>query len=118
MEESNKKFKTGDILLCDDLGYSSWGLLSWFIKFMTKSDFSHIGMIVVDPEFTNISLKGIYVWTSGISDTNDAEDNKKNLVFNLFLMIILLKHIKEKYMFVELNLKKKKNTIKYLTMKH
>jgi hypothetical protein len=77
MEESNKKFKTGDILLCDDLGYSSWGLFSWFIKFMTKSDFSHIGMIVVDPEFTNIPLKGIYVWTSGISDTTDAEDNTK-----------------------------------------
>lgn len=77
LKESNHKLKTGDILLCDDLAYNSWGLLSWFIKFMTKSDFSHIGMIVVDPEFTNIPLKGIYVWTSGISDIDDPEDDKK-----------------------------------------
>ena len=75
MEESNKKFKTGDILLCDDLGYSSWGLLSWFIKFMTKSDFSHIGMIVVDPEFTNNdickkrSLNMCKVFETQINDT-------------------------------------------------
>ena len=77
MEKSNHRLKTGDILLCDDLSYNSWGLLSWFIKFMTKSDFSHIGMIVVDPEFTDIPLKGIYVWTSGISDMADPEDDKK-----------------------------------------
>ena len=69
--------KTGDILLCDNLQYSSWGLFSWFIKFMTKSDFSHVGMIVVDPEFTNVPLKGTYVWTSGISDTPDPDDNTK-----------------------------------------
>ena len=69
--------KTGDILLCDNLQYSSWGLFSWFIKFVTKSDFSHVGMIVVDPEFTNVPLKGTYVWTSGISDTPDPDDNTK-----------------------------------------
>ena len=69
--------KTGDILLCDNLEYSSWGLFSWFIKFMTKSDFSHVGMIVVDPEFTDVPLKGTYVWTSGISDIPDPEDSTK-----------------------------------------
>ena len=44
---------------------------------MTKSDFSHVGMIVVDPEFTDVPLKGTYVWTSGISDIPDPEDNTK-----------------------------------------
>jgi len=77
MTEMSCKLKTGDLLLCDDLQYSSWGLFSWFIKFMTKSDFSHVGMIVVDPEFTDIPLKGTYVWTSGISDVPDPEDNTK-----------------------------------------
>ena len=77
MAEMRCKLKTGDLLLCDDLQYSSWGLFSWFIKFMTKSDFSHVGMIVVDPVFTDIPLKGIYVWTSGISDVPDPEDNTK-----------------------------------------
>ena len=74
--------KTGDLLLCDDLAYGSWGIFSWFIKFMTKSDFSHVGMIVVDPEFTNTPLKGTFVWTSGISDVPDPDDNTKSLVFN------------------------------------
>lgn len=69
--------KTGDLLLCDDLQCGSWGMFSWFIKFMTKSDFSHVGMIVVDPEFTNTPLKGTFVWTSGISDIPDPEDNTK-----------------------------------------
>ena len=43
--------KTGDLILCDDLEYGDWGIFSWFIKFMSKSDFSHIGMIVKDPDF-------------------------------------------------------------------
>ena len=77
MTEMRCKLKTGDLLLCDDLEYKSWGLLSWVIKFATKSDFSHVGMIVVDPEFTDVSLKGTYVWMSGISDVPDPEDNTK-----------------------------------------
>ena len=77
MTEMSSPLKTGDILLCDNLEYSSWGLFSWFIKFMTKSDFSHVGMIVVDPEFTDVPLKGTYVWTSGISDVPDPEDKTK-----------------------------------------
>lgn len=67
--------KTGDLILCDDLGYKDWGLFSWFIKFMTKSDFSHVGMIVKDPDFTDPPMKGIYVWMSGTSYFPDAEDN-------------------------------------------
>ncbi len=77
MNEQSSELKTGDILLCDNLEYKSWGLFSWFIKFMTKSDFSHVGMIVVDPDFTDVTLKGTYVWTSGISDIPDPEDNTK-----------------------------------------
>jgi hypothetical protein len=69
--------KTGDLVLCDDLDYGSWGLFSWFIKFMMKSDFSHIGMIVKDPEFTDPPLKGTYVWMSGTSNVPDAEDGKQ-----------------------------------------
>ena len=75
--EMKKTLKTGDLILCDDLQYNSWGLFSWVIKFMTKSDFSHVGMIVVDPEFTDVPLKGTFVWTSGISDVPDPEDRTK-----------------------------------------
>ena len=71
------KLKTGDLLLCDDLQHNDWGLFSWLIKYFTKSDYSHTGLIVVNPEMTNPALKGTYVWTSGISDVPDAEDGKK-----------------------------------------
>ena len=77
LEELKNTVKTGDLLLCDDLAYGSWGLFSWLIKFVTKSDFSHVGMIVKDPDFTETPLKGIFVWTSGISDVPDPDDKTK-----------------------------------------
>lgn len=67
--------KTGDLILCDDLSYSNWGLFSWFIKFMMRSDFSHIGMIVKDPDFIDPPLKGTYIWMSGTSKVPDSEDD-------------------------------------------
>lgn len=83
LNELKATLKTGDLLVCDDLQHNSWGIFSWFIKFMTQSDYSHVGIIVIDPAMTSPKLKGVYVWTSGISDTPDPEDNKKNSVFNL-----------------------------------
>jgi hypothetical protein len=77
LEELKNTVKTGDLLLCDDLAYGSWGLFSWLIKFVTKSDFSHVGMIVKDPDFTETPLKGTFVWTSGISNVPDPEDKTK-----------------------------------------
>lgn len=77
LDQLEQTLRTGDILLCDDLQYGSWGLFSWLIKFATKSDFSHIGMIVKDPDFTETPLKGTFVWTSGISDVPDPEDKQK-----------------------------------------
>ena len=77
LEELKNTVKTGDLLLCDDLAYGSWGLFSWLIKFATKSDFSHVGMIVKDPDFTETPLKGTFVWTSGISDVPDPDDKTK-----------------------------------------
>lgn len=77
LDQLEQTLRTGDLLLCDDLQYGSWGLFSWLIKFATKSDFSHIGMIVKDPDFTETPLKGTFVWTSGISDVPDPEDNQK-----------------------------------------
>ena len=76
LEQLKQTLKTGDLLLCDDLQYGSWGLFSWVIKFITKSDFSHVGMIVKDPEFTETPLEGTFVWTSGISNVPDPEDKQ------------------------------------------
>ena len=53
MELVKEPVKTGDILLFD---YQD-GWISWAIKFFTKSNYSHVGMVVVDPQFTEIPLK-------------------------------------------------------------
>lgn len=73
--------KTGDLLLCDNLEQKGLGLFGWLIKYGSQSDFSHIGMIVVDPDFTYLEkpLKGVYVWQSGTAQIPDAEDGKRKI---------------------------------------
>jgi hypothetical protein len=70
--------KTGDLLLCDNLQQKGLGLFGWLIKYGSQSDFSHIGVVVVNPDFTYLDkpLKGVYVWQSGTSEIPDAEDGK------------------------------------------
>ena len=71
--------QTGDLLLCDNLTHKGLGYFSWLIKFMSYSDYSHIGMIVKDPQFTIKPLEGVYVWQSGDSSIPDAEDGKRKI---------------------------------------
>jgi len=73
--------KTGDLLLCDNLEQKGLGLFGWLIKYGSQSDFSHIGMVVVNPDFTYLDkpLKGVYVWQSGTSLIPDAEDGKRKI---------------------------------------
>lgn len=69
-------FETGDLLLFNGNHlFSPIGIFSYFIKFFTRSNWSHIGMIVKDPPF-NIP-NGIYVWQSSYDE--NAEDNKTEL---------------------------------------
>jgi len=69
--------KTGDILLCDNLGHSLIDWVGWFIKYMTYSDYSHVAMIVKDPQFTKEPREGLYVWEAGKEDKTikDIDDN-------------------------------------------
>ena len=72
MELVKEPVKTGDILL---FNYNdSW--ISWAIKFFTRSNYSHVGMVVVDPQFTEISLKGVYLWESGRGCIPDPENHR------------------------------------------
>ena len=73
--------KTGDLLLCDNLEQKGLGMFGWLIKYGSQSDFSHIGMVVVNPDFTYLDkpLKGVYVWQSGTAQIPDAEDGKRKI---------------------------------------
>lgn len=81
----SKEFKTGDLLLFNnDHLLSPTGIFSYLIKFFTKSDWSHIGMIVKDPEFTDVKLpKGLYLWQSSLESFPDAEQHKIKLAVQL-----------------------------------
>ena len=73
---SKYNLNTGDILLFDYEGGGSMGIFSWLIKKATKSNITHVGMVLKDPVFINPSLKGYYVWESGWEGTPDPQDGK------------------------------------------
>tara|TARA_B100000674_G_C37920028_1_gene952812 strand:+ start:926 stop:1519 length:594 start_codon:yes stop_codon:yes gene_type:complete len=73
---SEYDLKTGDILL---FSYQGNSIFSSFIKYFTGSQITHVGMVLKDPDFIQPSLKGYYVWESGIENEPDPQDNKKKL---------------------------------------
>ena len=73
---SKYNLKTGDILLFDYEGGGSMGIFSWLIKKATKSNITHVAMVLKDPVFINSVLKGYYVWESGWEGTPDPQDGK------------------------------------------
>lgn len=86
--------KTGDLLLfCSNF---KSGFLSYFtnmIKYGTHSNYTHIAMVLKDPDFIEPSLKGLYVWESGFECTPDPQDNK----IKLGVQITPLNEILESY---------------------
>jgi len=73
---SEYNLKTGDLLLFDCTNYSGSGFISYLIKKVTKSNISHIGMVLKDPVFIDPSLKGYYIWESGYEGTKDPQDER------------------------------------------
>ena len=73
---SQFNLKTGDILL---FSYHGDSLFSYLIKKFTHSEFTHVAMVLKDPEFIHPSLKGYYLWQSGEENNPDPQDNKKKL---------------------------------------
>ena len=71
--------KTGDLILFDYGGWGIFGFFSYLIKYFTNSQFSHIGMVLKDPDFLNCNLKGYYIWESSWEGTPDSQDGKVKL---------------------------------------
>jgi hypothetical protein len=66
-------FKTGDLILFDNEGCNP---LSFLIKLVTRSEITHIAMILKDPDFIDPPLKGYYVWESNYEGEPDPQDDK------------------------------------------
>ena len=69
-------FKTGDLLLFDYKRYRGLGIISYFIKKFTHSNYSHVGMILKDPDFIDPPLQGYYLWHSDWDQIPDPQDNR------------------------------------------
>ena len=76
---SQFNLKTGDILLFDYEGGGLFGLFTSAIKYFTNSEYSHVAMVLKDPEFIHPSLKGYYIWESSWEGKPDPQDNKIKL---------------------------------------
>jgi hypothetical protein len=63
--------ETGDLLL-----YSSHRWYSYFIEILGWSKYSHVSMIIKDPTWIHPDLKGLYIFESGLENTNDVIENK------------------------------------------
>lgn len=71
--------KTGDILLFDFNEKGFIGIFNNLIKRFTKSKFSHVAVVLKDPEFIHPSLKGLYIWESSWEGKPDPQDGKIKL---------------------------------------
>ena len=71
--------KTGDLLLFCGHETGILQYFSWMIKYCTHSNYSHVAMIIKDPDFVEPNLKGIYVWESGWEGKKDPQDGKIKL---------------------------------------
>ena len=92
---SEYNLKTGDLLLLDYEGSGIFGWFTWLIKFFTKSDYSHIVMILKDPDFLDKKLKGYYVWESSYNGTKDPQDGKVKIGVQITPLDEILNHYKK-----------------------
>jgi hypothetical protein len=76
------KFNTGDIILFEHI-YDKSSVKSAFmsvldegIGWFTKSKYSHVGIVIKDPKFTNPQLNGLFLLESNREDFPDAENGE------------------------------------------
>lgn len=67
------KFETGDIILFSGKDF----LFSYAVEYFTGSPFSHIGIVLKNPIQIDPSLKGLYLWESGLESVPDSVDHDK-----------------------------------------
>jgi hypothetical protein len=73
--------KTGDILLFTKSKEPSYLMCAFdtLIEYWTHSNIVHCGIVLKDPVFIHPTLKGLYIWESGIENEVDPQDNKKKI---------------------------------------
>lgn len=87
--------KTGDLLLLDYEGSGIFGWFTWLIKYFTNSKYSHIVMVLKDPEFNGKKLEGYYAWESSYNGTPDPQDGKVKIGVQITPLTEIINHYKK-----------------------
>ena len=90
-----EKLQTGDLVLVN--GQSTnffYRLFGNLIKYGTHSNYTHVCIIVRDPNFIDNPLKGTYIWESSWEGTPDPQDGKVKLGVQLTLLQDFVKNNK------------------------
>lgn len=88
--------KTGDILLFDYKAGGIFGIFTKLIKYFTKSDYSHVAMVIKDPTFIHPSMKGTYIWESSWEGKPDPQDGEIKLGVQITPFLEIYNHYKSK----------------------
>ena len=67
-----ENWQTGDLILF----HSKTTIFGRLIQLFTGSQYSHIGVVLKDPKFTEKPLVGMFLWESSDEYFGDAEDHK------------------------------------------
>tara|TARA_B100000401_G_scaffold418263_1_gene341977 strand:+ start:48 stop:638 length:591 start_codon:yes stop_codon:yes gene_type:complete len=65
------ELETGDIIL-----FSGNYFLSYIVEYFTKSIYSHVGVVLKNPNLGDAKFKGIYLLESGFENTPDPENHR------------------------------------------
>jgi len=72
--------QTGDVILYHEIkGWSWMNIIGMLIEKVTGSPWSHTGVVLKDPTWINLDLKGIFLLESSYEGFPDSEDGKKKL---------------------------------------
>ena len=71
--------KTGDLILFNNKSGGILGCFTSLIEYFTHSDYSHVAMVIKNPDFIHPSLKGTYIWESSYEGKPDPQDGKIKL---------------------------------------
>jgi hypothetical protein len=94
---------TGDLLLFSN----NDGWFTQLIRYGTHSDYTHVAMILKDPEFIHPTLKGTYVWESSWEGLPDPQDVKIKLGVHITQLQEIINSYHDKNIFVRKLIKPK-----------
>tara|TARA_Y100000310_G_scaffold330498_1_gene402265 strand:+ start:1437 stop:2039 length:603 start_codon:yes stop_codon:yes gene_type:complete len=71
--------ETGDLLLFTERSKGLFGLFVSMIQWGTHSNYTHVAVVIKDPDFIDPPLKGTYIWESSWEGKPDPQDGKIKL---------------------------------------